>query len=132
MFEVINTDLLFVFPGIEVMIDGGFGPKEWTEGIMKRDSGPHQPAVTCKPMCGQTLTLSKFDRLRRCKESVDQLHFDLKYTLASISAGHRFMHVPKPPDADPRGPSAAPVQIQILSVAAPDKPPSWPEAIPSI
>lgn len=128
--EVIKADPNFVFPGVEVMIDGGFGPKGWTEGIMKRDSDLYQPTVTCKPMFGQTLTLAKIGRLRRFKESVDHMHFDLKCTLESIGASRRFMHVPKPPDSNPRGPSAAPIQIQIPSVAAPDKPPRGPKPYP--
>lgn len=88
---------------------------------MKRDPGLYQPKVTCKPMFGQTLTLAKFDRLRIFKESVDQLNFHLRYTLEYICADRRFTHVPKPPDTFPRGPSAAPVQIQSPSVAAPRK-----------
>lgn len=30
VFEVINADIMFVFPGIDVIIGGGFGPKAWT------------------------------------------------------------------------------------------------------
>lgn len=121
---------MFVFPGLDVIIDRGFGPKAWTEGIMKRDAGLYPPNVTCKPMFGQTRTLPKIDRLSRFKESVAQIHFVLRYTLEDISAGRRFTHVPKPPDSAPRGPSAAPVQIQIPSVAAPDTSPRGPKHYP--
>ena len=51
VFEVIKADLKVVFPGIDVIIGGGFGPKDWTEEVMKKGTpvwSSHQsPASPC-------------------------------------------------------------------------------------
>ena len=71
-------------------------------------------------MYGQTLARINCGRLRRYKEAVDQMNFDLRYTLEYVTASRSFTHVPKPPDTA----LEAQVQLQFKYTS-----PLWPHLI---
>lgn len=122
VFDVILADLGFQFPGIEVIIEGGARPKEWSAGMMKRDELLFKSGslnLHNRPIFGQTLTRQRFDRLRRFKDPLSQLERDLTYSIEYVKASGTFEYIPRVPADRPEGPRIIPARIELPDVSPP-------------
>ena len=122
VFEVIDKDLNFRFPGIDVIVQGGFRPTDWIKAISMRDSRLYSPSdikLYRRPMFGHFMTKEAPDKTRTYLDPVSQLNFDMGFSIEYEPGNNVFAHIPRVPGGKPKEIRREPERIQIPDVTAP-------------